>query len=250
MDIDKIKKILNKKEYLKLLRELAKNLQLDETKKKETIIKIIIEKIKVESDFINILINTLNKITKIDNNIKNQFKNEFEIPLSINTAIDPLGIILKGNDVVIGDKLINIRDVNIMDEPRELDEIVVLPLRLEPQQLEEEEIIEPRELDEIIPLRLEPQQLEEEEIIEPREEEEEIDIIANLIENVNINNDKDYDEDDEKSVIENIKNNDEIVITNINEVQEVLDETTCSALDKFKGFDDEEKYIIKLFGLI
>ena len=227
MDIDKIKKILNKKEYLKLLRELAKNLQLDETKKKETIIKIIIEKIKVESDFINILINTLNKITKIDNNIKNQFKNEFEIPLSINNAIDPLGIILKGNDVVIGDKLINIRDVNIMDEPRELDEIVELPLRLEPQQLEEEE---PREL---------------EEIIEPREE---IDIIANLIENVNIN--KDYDEDDEKSVIENIKNNDEIVITNINEVQEVLDETTCSALDKFKGFDDEEKYIIKLFGLI
>ena len=227
MDIDKIKKILNKKEYLKLLRELAKNLQLDETKKKETIIKIIIEKIKVESDFINILINTLNKITKIDNNIKNQFKNEFEIPLSINNAIDPLGIILKGNDVVVGDKLINIRDVNIMDEPRELDEIVELPLRLEPQQLEEEE---PREL---------------EEIIEPREE---IDIIANLIENVNIN--KDYDEDDEKSVIENIKNNDEIVITNINEVQEVLDETTCSALDKFKGFDDEEKYIIKLFGLI
>jgi len=224
MDIDKIKKILNKKEYLKLLRELAKNLQLDETKKKETIIKIIIEKIKVESDFINILINTLNKITKIDNNIKNQFKNEFEIPLSINNAIDPLGIILKGNDVVVGDKLINIRDVNIMDEPRELDEIVELPLRLEPQQLEEEEIIE------------------------PREEEEEIDIIANLIENVNIN--KDYDEDDEKSVIENIKNNDEIVITNINEVQEVLDETTCSALDKFKGFDDEEKYIIKLFGLI
>jgi hypothetical protein len=236
MDIDKIKKILNKKEYLKLLRELAKNLQLDETKKKETIIKIIIEKIKVESDFINILINTLNKITKIDNNIKNQFKNEFEIPLSINTAIDPLGIILKGNDVVVGDKLINIRDVNIMDEPRELDEIVELPLRLEPQQLEEEE---PRELEEII----EPRELEE--IIEPREE---IDIIANLIENVNIN--KDYDEDDEKSVIENIKNNDEIVITNINEVQEVLDETTCSALDKFKGFDDEEKYIIKLFGLI
>jgi hypothetical protein len=236
MDIDKIKKILNKKEYLKLLRELAKNLQLDETKKKETIIKIIIEKIKVESDFINILINTLNKITKIDNNIKNQFKNEFEIPLSINNAIDPLGIILKGNDVVVGDKLINIRDVNIMDEPRELDEIVELPLRLEPQQLEEEE---PRELEEII----EPRELEE--IIEPREE---IDIIANLIENVNIN--KDYDEDDEKSVIENIKNNDEIVITNINEVQEVLDETTCSALDKFKGFDDEEKYIIKLFGLI
>ena len=69
-----------------------------------------------------------------------------------------------------------------------------------------------------------------------------------MIENFNIN--KDYDEDDEKSIIENIKNNDEIVITNINEVQEVLDETTCSALDKFKGFDDEEKYIIKLFGLI
>ena len=89
-----------------------------------------------------------------------------------------------------------------------------------------------------------------EEPIFDKEIQENVDLLQQM-QNLNIDEEKSVIEDngDEYFVTENVRT-DKMITTSAEEAKQIINKLTCASLDKFKEFNEEEKMIIKLFGLI